>query len=371
MMELTNQNINENLSEEEKFSDNNDGNNKRLFSFITPILLILFLSAGIFSSSEEKINTDNNGFYELGSFKQQDKKINLLSESDLTAKIKDTVYTNKDNWLELRIHEQMLYQHWRDGRIEKFPISSGNKYLSESVESRPGLFAIFYRNPHHKSTQYSNASLYHFQTFNQGIGFHSLDGTGYYGNLGVRPSSHGCIRMKHDHARKLFNDCDLGTLVLAHNGNSLRTIGFAPKDIPVSDMPKEEQRELLARNLYNVVNGNYFVENRKYFVVDPKIITAQGIYNGYDMKLPEKQNAPSHVFSFKQISDRTANTEIELDVLDFATADSELNLSEIITNKENNEKSGKKEKDISSTDALIKKYYHNAIGFLPYFGPKK
>jgi len=62
-----------------------------------------------------------------------------------------------------------------------------------------------------------------------GVGFHSLNGTGYYGNLG-KYISHGCIRMKHEDAKKLFKDCPLGTLVLATKGYSSRIVAFAPKD---------------------------------------------------------------------------------------------------------------------------------------------
>jgi len=89
------------------------------------------------------------------------------------------------------------------------------------------------------------------------------------------------------------------------------------------------------------------------------------------MKLPEKQNAPSHVFAFKQISDRTAEPIVDFNIVDFQTAESEFNLAELLKNEEVSNKTNKNEKVITSTDALIKKYYHNAIGFLPYFGPKK
>ena len=71
--------------------------------------------------------------------------INILSFEDLSSQVMDTVYTDKDCWLELRIDRQMLYQHWRNGQTESYPISSGNKSLEKGIESRPGLFAIFYK----------------------------------------------------------------------------------------------------------------------------------------------------------------------------------------------------------------------------------
>lgn len=93
------------------------------------------------------------------------KKINILSENDVSVGLKDTVYTDKDTWLELRIDQQMLYQHWRDGKVLKYAISSGNKYLSRSIESRPGLFAIFHKEERHESSQYNNAEMFFLHAF--------------------------------------------------------------------------------------------------------------------------------------------------------------------------------------------------------------
>ena len=100
--------------------------------------------------------------------------------------------------------------------------------------------------------------------FNQGIGFHSIDGTGYYAHLGVRPSSHGCIRMKHDDAETLFRDSPMGTLVLATNGYSARTIAFAPENFEnPREYTKDEYKAMLALNLYNLLNGKYYTEERE------------------------------------------------------------------------------------------------------------
>lgn len=294
------------------------------------------------------------------------KKINILSENDVSVGLKDTVYTDKENWLELRIDQQMLYQHWRDGRVVKYAISSGNKYLSRSVESRPGLFAIFHKTERHESSQYNGAEMYFFMPFNQGIGFHSLNGTGYYGNLGVRPSSHGCIRMRHDDVRKVFKESPLGTLVLAHNGKTARTVGFAPPDFKNEDsLSKDEEKLQLAENLLNILEGNYFITERQFFVVNPKTIPVSGVYIGYDAKLPEKQKIKKSLYYFKNQDDRFtgfANYEI----LDSAKS------AEFLAGMISEEKLVKEKRsdnEFSSAD-LIKKYFHNPIGILPYFPPE-
>ncbi|MCE1165399.1 MAG: L,D-transpeptidase [Bacteroidetes bacterium] len=318
--------------------------------------------------TEEPALPKNDGFYEYNRYSKggSASKINILSEADVSVGLKDTVYTDKDCWLELRIDQQMLYQHWKNGRVDKYPISSGNKYLDRSIESRPGLFAIFHKEEHHESSQYNNADMYYFMPFNQGIGFHSLDGTGYYGNLGVRPSSHGCIRMRHDDVKKLFRECPIGTLVLAHRGASARVVGFAPDDYASADtLTKDEAKLILAENLLNILDGNYFVTERKFIVVDPKVIPVSGVYIAYDRKLPDRQRIvkslgiflgfPDVFFNIKtgEMLDSTKSAEY--------TADLEVNEEDI---KGNPDDSG------LSTAEIVKKYFNNPIGVLPYFPPK-
>jgi hypothetical protein len=339
--------------------------------FIFPVLLALLLLIGLPSNLESTTTTDK-GFREIGSTSEHSNfTINILSEADLSMGIKDTVYTDKDSWLELRIDQQMLYQHWRDGKITTYPISSGNKYLSRSIESRPGLFAIFVKEERHESSQYNNAEMFNFMPFNQGIGFHSLNGTGYYGNLGVRPSSHGCIRMRHEDVKKLFKDCPLGTIVLAHRGYTARTIGFAPKDFQnKEEYSKDEYKKMLAENLANILNGDYYMKEKKFFVIDPKAIPVSGVYISYDRKIPEKQKMNKSTFLFLNNSDWLSMRERNVQIN--PNGDNK-EMAELIGDIFIDVKDIKKdEQNDSYSDAeLIKKYFHNPIGVLPYFPPDK
>ncbi len=338
-----------------------------MLSFIFPIIfLILTASTLPVKLSENKIITKDLGISEKGIYDTTAKRslINILSEKDLVSQIEDTVYTDLDCWLELRIDLQMLYQHWRNGQVDKYPVSSGDKLLDKGVESRPGLFAIFYKNRHHISSQFNSADMYDFMPFNMGIGFHSLDGTGYYGNLGRAPSSHGCIRMRHEDAAKIFKDCPLGTLVLAHRGNSIRTVGFAPKNYKNEiEYSKDDYKIMLSKNLYNVLEGNYYIADRYYFVVDPKIIPKSGIYIAHDKSLPEKQKLPSSSFQIKIFSDRLNSNKfgISSDIQDKSFL--EECFSDIISDESN------PDTDLNDDKALIKKYFNNPIGVLPYYGP--
>jgi hypothetical protein len=354
--------------------------NRKIFIFILPLLILIYMGMGLL---ERKANnyyedSDMSGFYESGDVKnmKSQSKFNILSQEDLSKGIKDTVYTTLDCWLELRINQQMLYQHFRNGKVVSYQISSGNKYLARSVESRPGLFAIFVKEAHHESSQYNNADMYHFMPFNQGIGFHSLNGTGYYGNLGKAPSSHGCIRMRHEDALKLFNDCPIGTLVLAHKGHSSRYVGFAPEGYKnEQEYSKEDFKTLLAANLYNILEGKYYVNERKYFVINPEIIPRSGVYIAYDKQIPQKQQLPKGTYKFALRSDKLnyekLNYHFEINVKKGLETESG---NEIMVS--DNDKSGNSNSsniDINlplPKDELVKKFFNNPIGVLPYFPPE-
>lgn len=337
-----------------------------------PVLILFIAVLGFFDNSvkESKVFHSKNIQETKSGMIKNSGKVNLLSSDDLLEGIKDTVYTDKDNWLELRIDQQMLYQHWRDGRTEKYPISSGNNKGGdpEALESRPGLFAIFQKEEFHQSTQFNSANMYHFMPFNQGIGFHSIDGTGYYAHLGVRPSSHGCIRMKHQDAEKLYKETPMGTLVLASRGFSARVIAFAPKDFENDkEYEKDEYKYMLSNNLYNIASGRYFLEERKKFIINPKIIPVSGVYSGYDLTLPKKQLIPRSFTVFYSVEDRLKpNTNV--DILAEENSDDFIKL---ISNGEIDDSVDINRNVLYSTNDLIKKYFNNPIGVLPYFGPKK
>lgn len=337
------------------------------YLFILVFIILFFLLPGVLflENSIRIINTDSKFFeYTIKTSSSEKSGANILSIRDLSKKIKDTIYTDKDCWLELRIDQQYLYQHWRNGIVEKYPISSGNKYLTRSIESRPGLFAIFHKTEHHESSQYNNADMYYFMPFNMGIGFHSLNGTSYYGTLGVRPSSHGCIRMRHNDVRKLFKECPKGTLVLAHNGNTCRVVSFAPADYKNDkEYTPEEYKIMVAENLQNILEGNYYIKDRKYFVIDPKIIPVSGIYIGYDRQIPEKQKYYKILFTMNQVRDKMANRFSHFPVIN---EDLNSDDSSNVTFTEN-----QKIDEKGANSLLIKKYFHNPIGILPYFPPDK
>jgi len=361
-----------NFNFDEVNSETNEKKGNKLYSFGIPLVLLVFALFGFVVSPSYKYNFLKNTaqFETKGGEIKNAGKFNILSSEDLNVGLKDTVYTNKNCWLELRIDQQTLYQHWRDGRIEKYPVSSGNKYAdSEALESRPGLFAIFVKEEHHISSQFNAANMYHFMPFNQGIGFHSIDGTGYYGHLGVRPSSHGCIRMRHEDAKKLYKDCDYGTLVIASKGYSARAVAFAPEGFENErEFTKDEYKKMLASNLYNILNGKYYIEEREKFVVDPKVIPVSGVYSGYDRAIPEKQTIPRSYVAYYEVPDRV-KVKSNSDILEEEHSEEFIKL--VSNNTEKIENNSNNKSTVISSDNLVKQYFNNPIGVLPYFGPKK
>ena len=358
--------------------ENSDSNNQKrntfyFYSFGLPLIVVFLSVFGLIGGSFFKSLPKHSSLHSETKGKEIKNagKYNILSTDDLSGKIKDTVYTDKECWLELKINEQTLYQHWRNGKIEKYPISSGNNKGGdpEALESRPGLFAIFIKEEHHQSSQFNASNMYHFMPFNQGIGFHSIDGTGYYAHLGVRPSSHGCIRMKHEDAKKLYGDCPVGTLVLATKGYSARAVSFTPEGFKNErTYTKDEYKYMLASNLYNLISNRYYIEEKNKFGVDPKIIPVSGVYTSYDVQIPDRQIVPRSFVAFYERPDKLT-VKKETIILEEENSDEFI---QFVSNDSTNENSKtSKIPQINSKDDLVKKYFNNPIGVLPYFGPKR
>jgi hypothetical protein len=292
----------------------------------------------------------------------------LLANEEFSKNLRDTVYTDRDIWLELRIDLQILFVHYRDGRVVQYPVSTGMPWASKSVESRPGIFAIFMKEEVHLSSQFDNARMNYYMPYNMGIGFHGLPGTGYYGNLGVRPSSHGCIRMRNDHVKALFGLCDIGTLVLSHKGYSARTIAFAPEGFR-NDMEyaKEDYMKITAYNLGTLIEGRYFLNPPKRIILDGSALPRSGITVASTQLLPSKQILPFSVAEPDIVSDRV---EIFKRDKPLVSKEDEAALTGNMLIEESHDTSP----ELAGLDVnpeRVKKYAHNPLGILPYFPPDR
>ena len=315
-------------------------------AYLLPLLLCVFLFAGFVS--EPVKNKKVSGYIskeEVSETSDKTPKVNfsaLLAAEEFSKNLRDTIYTADNLWLEFRIDQQRLYVHYRDGRTISYPVSSGI----------PGA---------HKS------QLNYFMAFNMGVGFHGLPGTGYYVHLGVRPSSHGCIRMRNDDVKELFRQCKIGTLVLSHKGHTNRTIAFAPEGFKNdAEYTKDDYINMLAYNLGSIMEGKYFITPPKRFIIDGTIIPKSGVNVLSTTDIPEKQMLPFAVARFETGSDL-------LDDSKFNSA------AQIIESGSMAENFGVSENDSISTGSvqlavgpeMIKKYVHNPLGILPYFPPNR
>ncbi len=355
--------IDNKTNNESRSGNENAGIGVMIFPFIfTAILLFGFTQ--LRTGERTPLNTNNT------SLNNNDKtpKINftaLLAQDEFSSELRDTVYTDKDIYLELRIDEQRVYVHYKDGHVKSYPVSTGNKFLNKGIESRPGLFAIFLKEELHLSSQFDDAKMFYYMPFNMGIGFHSLAGTGYYGNLGVRPSSHGCIRMSASDVKVMFKECQVGTLVLVHRGSSARVIAFAPEGFKNErEYTKDDYMNLLAYNLNSLYEGKYFINPPKRFIIDPAVIPRIGYFIGSTDDIPERQQIPLALNTPEMKNDvlGAGHENFEsIDKLDSSIA------KELGLDADNSYVAS----DIDSSPELVHKLVYNPIGILPYFPPNK
>jgi hypothetical protein len=117
--------------------------------------------------------------------------------------------------------DQMAYAY-RDGTLV------GVSTISSGTAEKPtptGIFPILEKKRMHRSIKYDNAPMPFMQRLDQyGVALHA-------GNLPGYPASHGCIRLPHAFAAKLFAATDVGTVVMIG--------GEAPADRGFAEEPAE------------------------------------------------------------------------------------------------------------------------------------
>jgi hypothetical protein len=354
----------ENFENERKHSVSN-------LVLLLPLLLSIYLFLGFTNVDVKKKVVLQNDTENLSDNKDdRSPKINfsaLLAPEEFSKNLRDTVYTDQDIWVELRIDLQTLFVHYRDGRTVKYLVSTGNPYVSKSVESRPGLYAIFLKEEVHLSSQFNNARMNYYMPYNMGIGFHGLPGTGYYGHLGVRPSSHGCIRMRNEDVKVLFGQCKIGTLVLSHKGKSSRVVAFAPPGFKnEAEYTKDDYNNMLAYNMSSIMEGKYFINPPKRFIMDGTVISRSGVNVSSTDNIPEKQMLPFTVFSIKIAPDKL-NYDAKNENVQELGSSSSAELFEFPGNDTISTASA----DLPVNPEMVKKYVYNPVGILPYFPPNR
>ncbi len=139
--------------------------------------------------------------------------------------LRDTLYVLDSTYIEINLREQMVIQHFRDGRVDRRFASTGDSLLPGGVITRTGIFSITGRERRHRSRQFG-LLMHYWLPFDRGIGLHALDGNDYHRYLGRTPSTHGCVRLTSEDASGLFATVRRGTTVFVHNGRPARILLF-------------------------------------------------------------------------------------------------------------------------------------------------
>jgi len=204
--------------------------------------------------------------------------------------LRDTIYTNKDYFIEVNIATQQATLFSRDGSEFNFPISSGTKRVEKGMDTNTGLFAIQWKAKKQYSVQFDSTVMLNWMGFNNGIGFHALLGKSYYKYLGKKNVSHGCVRLSREDAQIVYEKVKKGTPVLVHKGNSAITIAFTSEGESYNQYSYSETYKLLRKRQQLIYDGNYLISFNEKILVDENNIYSGGLPIGNTELIPTRQN---------------------------------------------------------------------------------
>ena len=212
--------------------------------------------------------------------------------------VRDTLYTTDSVYLEVNLTKQNVTVHHRERSSRTFLVSSGTPYISDGMATPTGIFTVQNKVPLALSRQFNNARLHHWIGVNGGIGFHGLEGSGYYGYLGVRPSSHGCIRMSRHEIKEMYGMIHVGAPILVHYGEPARVVAFCDPadtlDAFIIDSTTARIRGLGDERIQALYSGRLFQTDQPRLVHIAGTRVAWHIDAGSKKKIP-KQEIPEMV----------------------------------------------------------------------------
>ena len=204
--------------------------------------------------------------------------------------LRDTVYTNKDNFIEVNLLTQQATLYTRDESEFHFPVSSGTKWVEEGMETNQGLFAIHWKAKKLYSVQFDSTVMLNWMGFNNGIGFHALEGKNYYKYLGKKNVSHGCIRVSREDAQIVYEKVERGTPVLVHKENSAVKIAFTNEGEHYQHYSYSAIYKLLKKRYQLIYDGDYLITSKEKMLIDEKNTYSSGLPIGNAELIPTKQN---------------------------------------------------------------------------------
>jgi hypothetical protein len=176
------------------------------------------------------------------------------SSGRIASPLRDTLYILDSTYIEIRLDEQAIYQHFRNDSIYIYPCSTGDPRLPRGISTPEGIFSIRWKAAKYRSRKF-DVMMYYWMPFNGGVGMHALGGNAYYWYLGSEVSSHGCVRISREGAKEIFQDSPVGTVVYVHSGNPARVLAFADSTMPGLQVMTTIDTKFLKQRLDAVMQG--------------------------------------------------------------------------------------------------------------------
>lgn len=243
--------------------------------------VIIFISSVILIRNDsEKFNSINDG--------DTSKQYSIYFVTDFSG-LRDTVYTDKPYFIEVNLKTQMGYLHSRTDSTKSFGISSGTDRLFEGVNTKEGLFVIQSMMPQWHSRQFDSTLMLNWMGFNYGIGFHALLGKKYYKYLGVKPSSHGCVRVGREDAKEIYDKIELGTPVLVHSENNAVTVAFTNDTEKYELLDYDSLKKILEIRYNELYSGRYLLQPQSKLLIDRSNVHHSGISIGDSKRISRRQ----------------------------------------------------------------------------------
>lgn len=253
-----------------------------IFKFIIPLMIALSISA---------IAYFNDGIHYSAEW-SNDRDILFLY-----SKPKDTIHLLGSSYIMISLKKQTATVFLRDSEDSSvYKVSTGAAWISQGMSTPEGLFTVQSKSVKAVSKQFNNASLLSWVGFNGNIGFHGLDGSGYYHHLGVRPSSHGCVRISREDGKSLFKQVRLGTPVLVYKEEPSMVFAFSSladfrtgQDILLDRKTVQTYRMMKAR-IDALYEGDYYkIADSKIFMNGTSVIRDRGFAIGKASKIAQVQ----------------------------------------------------------------------------------
>jgi len=265
------------------------------------IVSIIFITTFVFNSA-----------YLIQNYSTEEYKYSIHPLAGYNFKqLRDTVYTEKENYIEVNLLTQHATLFSRDGSKFHFPISSGNKWIEDGMETNQGLFAIHWKAKKRYSAQFDSTALLNWMNFNNGIGFHALEGKSYYKYLGKKNVSHGCVRVSREDAQFVYDNVERGTPVLVYKGNIAITVAFTSEGESYSKYSYSKTYQLFKKRFQLIYDGDYLISSNEKLLVDEKNIYSDGLPIGDSELIPTRQNLkPNYLWVDKNKSEEKRLAEI-------------------------------------------------------------